>query len=201
MNAYLIRYEVGEEVVGGVGALEVQVVGQVSLHPARVLRPESAGGDEHDDGDGYGQHHGEGEAETLDADLAGELAKDVGQVDADYLDERGIDGDRVLRPDLDRVLEEVLVRPDGARVLHLRDVDPMALVAGEEVGEDVHDGGAVQPQAEEHRHEEGEDLDQGGEGVDEVARLLQPLLDLPESLDESDGRPPVHVVLPPAAGG
>ena len=47
---HLVGNEVDEEVVLGGGALEVEVVGEVALHPAGVVGAEAAHGDERDDG-------------------------------------------------------------------------------------------------------------------------------------------------------
>ena len=94
------------------------------------------------------QHHGEGEAEALHADLAGELAEDVGEVDADAEDDGRVDGHRRLRPHLDGLAQKVLVRPDVARVLHLRDVDPVADEGRLGLGEDHGHLLPVEPQAE-----------------------------------------------------
>ena len=66
----LVGDEVGEEVVLRGGALEVEVVGEVALHPAGVVGAQAAHGDERDHGHRHRQHHGEGEAEALHAGQA-----------------------------------------------------------------------------------------------------------------------------------
>ena len=98
----LIGDEVLQEVA--IGALPVEVVGDILAEEACVLVPEAARRDQQGDGQGHGERDREGKAETLDDDLARELANDIGQVRGRDLDQEHVDGGGAVRPDLDDFL-------------------------------------------------------------------------------------------------
>ena len=93
-----------DEVPAGAG--EEEVVRDGSLEAALVVVAQPAGQDEsgHCQWDSGG--HGDGVAEPLDDDLAGELAHDVGQVRTEDLEEQHVDGRHGKRLDLDLVLQQ-----------------------------------------------------------------------------------------------
>ena len=103
--AVLLGNEVPEE-VAPTGAVKVQVVREAVLEPADVLVSQPASRDEQDDGNGGTEKDRKGEGEDLDADLAGKLGEDVGQVGADHMGQQDPGRDHVLRADLDDLAEE-----------------------------------------------------------------------------------------------
>ena len=139
----------------------------------------------------------------LNADLAGEFAKDIGQVGGEDLNEEHVEGGLVPGQDLHNLLQ--LVRPgqvgqDGIwpTVQNPRHIDLVDGKAVAKAREQRRNRRAVEVEKEQHGGEEQHHLPHRDEGVDKVAGALEAVLDLAELFDGGQWAAPVDIVLPPA---